>query len=413
MAGEAAQFATHTVSNAIQGHGWSSFGRGFDDMGGLTFNLMNVSTIARLLGVDGDLANEMSLGLFELQITGSGVSSRFGTAGVDISAMMFDAAAWGLAALRERQATETAQQMAEGQLPENLVDELLFDENLLREILEEFLDLENNIEIWEERGLDWLFSNFYNDYQDSHEDSSYTPLFDSPSREYVEERNRQIEERNRRIEALENVIAKGESLPAFFGGQAMIARMMLDNMGDTTPERLLDFISIARSGCVLMVVKYGLQAIMRTEEPIDTVAFHNRIHANRNLFTPVNALGYWNMSRIMTEFSDGQFRVEHGEPLHNPRDTLEIAAQIRERETSGNVYIAHVRIRDPERPGAINETHSVMVRNFNFRVENGQTVGINSFDVINPLRPSNHFNSRLNFEMDSVIRIDFFRVTRN
>lgn len=84
------EFGVHSVYNLAKGYGVDTFSKGFDDMGGLTFNLLNVSTIARLLGADTETANNMSLGLFELQITTKGATSRFGTNGIDVSGMLYD-----------------------------------------------------------------------------------------------------------------------------------------------------------------------------------------------------------------------------------------------------------------------------------------------------------------------------------
>jgi len=86
----------HSVYNLAKGYGVDTFSKGFDDMGGLTFNLLNVSTIARLLGADTETANNMSLGLFELQITTKGAASRFGTNGIDVSGMLYDLGKWGV-----------------------------------------------------------------------------------------------------------------------------------------------------------------------------------------------------------------------------------------------------------------------------------------------------------------------------
>ncbi|MCL2791567.1 MAG: hypothetical protein FWD87_00605 [Spirochaetaceae bacterium] len=48
---------------------------------------MNVATIATILGVDN--ADKMNLGLFELNITTSGATSRIGTSGIDVSMMAY------------------------------------------------------------------------------------------------------------------------------------------------------------------------------------------------------------------------------------------------------------------------------------------------------------------------------------
>ena len=85
LAGEAVKLGTHTLYNFPDNYesGKSTLldmlRLGFDDMGGLTFNLLNVSTIAKLFGVDPEMANKMKAGLFEVQITTSGVDTRFGT----------------------------------------------------------------------------------------------------------------------------------------------------------------------------------------------------------------------------------------------------------------------------------------------------------------------------------------------
>jgi hypothetical protein len=86
MAGEVAKHGVYTVSNIIDGHGWDSFGKAFDDMGGITLNLLNASLVAGLLGVDAKIADRMNVGLFELNINRDGdLSSRIGMGGVDVS----------------------------------------------------------------------------------------------------------------------------------------------------------------------------------------------------------------------------------------------------------------------------------------------------------------------------------------
>ncbi|MCL2806296.1 MAG: hypothetical protein FWD26_10195 [Treponema sp.] len=119
LAGEALQYGTHVIYNLASGQGKDSFGNAFDDMGGLTFNLLNLSTIASLFGADDKTASDMKLGLFELQITRDGVSSRIGTNGIDVSGLVYSFASWGGEMLRNAAArnaaerTELAGRMAE------------------------------------------------------------------------------------------------------------------------------------------------------------------------------------------------------------------------------------------------------------------------------------------------------------
>jgi len=105
MTGELVKYTTYTVANWRSTEG--SFGEallgGLNDMGGLTLNLLNLSTIASMLGadkllIDGveiDVASNMNLGLLELNFTNFGtsdfsVSSRFGTNGIDLSGFIYD-----------------------------------------------------------------------------------------------------------------------------------------------------------------------------------------------------------------------------------------------------------------------------------------------------------------------------------
>jgi hypothetical protein len=119
LVGEAVKFGTHAVYNLGAGHGRDSFGKAFDDTGGLTFNLMNVATIAKMFGIEN--ASDMNLGLFELQITKDGVSSRIGTGGIDVSGFLFDIGSFGVEWQERREIkrqTELAGRMAEVQFPQ-------------------------------------------------------------------------------------------------------------------------------------------------------------------------------------------------------------------------------------------------------------------------------------------------------
>jgi hypothetical protein len=71
----------------IQGQGWNSFGNAFDDMGGLTLNLLNLG-----LFTDG----KVNVGLFELNLSRDGAKGQFGTGGVDVSMMALGFAKAGI-----------------------------------------------------------------------------------------------------------------------------------------------------------------------------------------------------------------------------------------------------------------------------------------------------------------------------
>jgi len=93
-----AEYGVYTTSRLAEGNEWDSFRQGFDDMGGMTLNLLNVGTIASMLGVDIKTANDMRIGLFELHLTSDGSAwSRFGTGGVDVSGAAYDFAAGSVA----------------------------------------------------------------------------------------------------------------------------------------------------------------------------------------------------------------------------------------------------------------------------------------------------------------------------
>ena len=132
LAGEALKYGTHVIYNLASGQGKDSFGNAFDDMGGLTFNLLNLSTIASLFGADDKTASGMSLGLFELQITRDGVSSRIGTNGIDVSGLVYSFASWGGEMLRNAAAaaaerTELAGRMAEEMSSEEYINYILLN----------------------------------------------------------------------------------------------------------------------------------------------------------------------------------------------------------------------------------------------------------------------------------------------
>jgi len=100
FSGELVKYATYTVANWINDPDSDRkitdilFG-GLNDMGGLTLNLLNVSSIAKLFGVEDSIADKMSMGLFELNFSNIGTSnfsinSRLGTGGIDVGGLLFD-----------------------------------------------------------------------------------------------------------------------------------------------------------------------------------------------------------------------------------------------------------------------------------------------------------------------------------
>jgi hypothetical protein len=120
-AGELTKYGVHALGNLAQGGGWDSFSRAYDDMGGLTLNLLNVSSIAKIFGVDDYKADKMRTGLFELHITSGGVSSRFGTGGIDVGGALFDLVKSGIDYQRQQTAarryTEIIERMLENDKP--------------------------------------------------------------------------------------------------------------------------------------------------------------------------------------------------------------------------------------------------------------------------------------------------------
>ena len=104
MGGELMRFGVHTAYNLGAGHGLDSFGRAFDDMGGLTLNLMNAGVLAGMFGADAQIANNLNVGLFELNISRHGLNSRFGTGGIDVSRALYDIGNWGVSEISRRMA---------------------------------------------------------------------------------------------------------------------------------------------------------------------------------------------------------------------------------------------------------------------------------------------------------------------
>ena len=90
MGGELTKYATYTAYNMAQGQGWDSFGKAYDDMGGLTLNVLNTGLFT------GGLIN---VGLVELHVGRDGTSMNIGTGGVDVSKMVYDFASWGVTAV--------------------------------------------------------------------------------------------------------------------------------------------------------------------------------------------------------------------------------------------------------------------------------------------------------------------------
>jgi len=88
-----------------------------------------------MFGTETRMANAMSMGLFELQITGNGLNGRIGTGGIDVSGFLFDAASLGWEALRDRNTpppvvTDAARRMAEEERKNDVVLEEVIKQEL-------------------------------------------------------------------------------------------------------------------------------------------------------------------------------------------------------------------------------------------------------------------------------------------
>jgi len=132
----------------MSGHGRDSFGKAFDDMGGLTLNLLNVAMIADMFGAgnfthDGvligpSILSNMSMGLVELNISRNGITSRLGTGGIDISMPIYQSIKTYNAAR-----TEIAEKMIEGEQKTDsdnpLLDQKKDDSNLLDSYIKQML----------------------------------------------------------------------------------------------------------------------------------------------------------------------------------------------------------------------------------------------------------------------------------
>jgi len=165
--------------------------------------------------------------------------------------------------------------------------------------------------------------------------------------------------------------------------------------------------SIAGYGCMFMSTKYGIEAI--TGGYVNTLALHGFIKNNNYLAKNTdNLLSKELMATIMTEYTNGQYKVEYvsafgGSPSI---DTLNLV------ETSQEKYLAHLRIQNPNVNNAL--IHSVMVSGIDHnKSETGQITGINTVHVANPLLPSNHFNTRTSYLPEEIVRWDFFKVIQN
>jgi hypothetical protein len=145
--GELVRYGVHVGYSLGSGHGLSSFGNAFDDMGGVTVNLLSTGTIAQMLGMDATRANKMSVGLFELNIGSGGLSSRFGTGGIDISAAMLDISR-GIG----RGVSEISARMAERQQQDELLFEGATEDNdwLGRPMSEIVQNLQRDLQLGEE-----------------------------------------------------------------------------------------------------------------------------------------------------------------------------------------------------------------------------------------------------------------------
>ena len=122
----------HSTLELVTG-GTALAGLSFDDMGGLTLNLMNAGVLAGMFGADAQIANNLNVGLFELNISRHGLNSRFGTGGIDVSRALYDIGRWGVSEISRRMAErnvvpETQQHWLpedlRGQIPDELFEQL-------------------------------------------------------------------------------------------------------------------------------------------------------------------------------------------------------------------------------------------------------------------------------------------------
>ena len=159
--------------------------------------------------------------------------------------------------------------------------------------------------------------------------------------------------------------------------------------------------SIARVGCMFMSTKYGLEAI--TGERINTIELHNFIREN-NYFREENLLSRDLLATIITEYTGGEFTATLLQYFMQPSTEM-----LRSISLSQDMYIAHLRVKDPNNQDAI--THSVMLSGINYIYDdNRQIIGVRSVNVANPLNVPTIFNGKTTFSLNEIVRWDIYAI---
>jgi len=263
-------------------------------------------------------------------------------------------------------------------------------------LLNDYLELNYN----NDADYHWLFANANGDYQNYYRS---IPLFNS---EILPQRIAAVNGQ-RLMDAFEKY--SQTFTPQQWANEQALYEEFITN-SDLQRQygyRNVSTTSLAGYGCMFMSTKYGIEAILN--EQVNTFRLHSFIR-ERGLIQEGtdNLLSRWLMAEIMTEYTNGQYTVRY---VNSFGETPSIDTLIRV-ETSQEQYLAHLRVQNPNANNAL--IHSVMVSGINYVLsENDRITGVNRVYVANPLMPTNHFNTRLSYTPEEIIRWDFFRVTQN
>jgi len=191
--------------------------------------------------------------------------------------------------------------------------------------------------------------------------------------------------------------------------------------------------TISDAGCMFMSTKYLIEAI--TKKDVNTLELHQFIK-DKKLYIGDNALSKWRIADIINAYTNNEYNIKYMEDLSNTLiNVYQIGERLFKMETNENGFIErqklgqqlietlnriespnekfviHLRIQEPGNNNAI--VHSVTVSSIDYVYDDKRNIiGIKQVNVANPLNSSTHFNGRLFYLPEEILRWDVYKVNK-
>jgi len=193
--------------------------------------------------------------------------------------------------------------------------------------------------------------------------------------------------------------------------------------------------TISDVGCMFMSTKYLIEAI--TKKEVNTLELHQFVK-DKKLYFHDNMLSKLLIADIINAYTNNEYDVKYMESLSyqimnaaqltvkiNQMKDLTDERVIFEREkmqrqlieiiniieSPNEKYVIHLRIQEPGNKDAI--IHSVAVSSIDYVYDNNKNIiGIKQVNVANPFNSNTHFNARLTYLPEEILRWDVYKVNK-